>query len=53
MKKILSLMLAVAFLLTVTPAFTAPAWAQKNPPGKPGGNPPKPLPPPAVSWQVA
>jgi hypothetical protein len=45
MKKMISLVLAVALLLAVAPAFIEPVWAA-NPPGKPGGNPPKPLPPP-------
>jgi hypothetical protein len=46
MKKILSLVLAAALLLAVAPAFIQLVWAGDNPPGMPGGNPPKPRSPP-------
>ena len=45
MKKLTALALLTAFL--TMPVITTVAEAGfKNPPGKPGGNPPKPLPPP-------
>ena len=45
MKQLISLVLALV-LLAVAPAFITPVWAGNNPPGQPGGDPPKPLPPP-------